>query len=80
MVRKPSFTALEYGEKGKSIEEAQKLLQKAGSTIKVSGLFTIGMVSAVKRFQKNHNLPVTGVIDKKTWDKLQTYKLKRAKK
>jgi murein L,D-transpeptidase YcbB/YkuD len=28
------------------------------------------MLSAVKKFQKNHGLEVTGVVDKKTWDKL----------
>ena len=65
---------LEYGAEGKAVEEAQKLLQKAGSTIKVNGKYTVGMISAVKAFQKKHKLPVTGKIDTKTQNKLNEYK------
>lgn len=79
MIRKVLGTALEYGDKGTKVEDAQMLLQLAGSKIKVNGEFTIGMTTAVKAFQKKHKLKVTGVIDQKTWEKLLEYK-KPAKK
>lgn len=67
------FIKMAYGEAGARITKAQKLLAKAGSSIKPNGIFTIGMVSAVKAFQKKHKLPVTGVIDAKTMNKLAEY-------
>lgn len=67
------FIKMAYGEAGARITKAQKLLAKAGSSIKPNGVYTIGMVSAVKAFQKKHKLPVTGVIDAKTMNKLAEY-------
>lgn len=67
------FIKMAYGEAGGRVAKAQKLLAKAGSKIKPNGIYTIGMVSAVKAFQKKHNLPVTGVIDAKTMNKLAEY-------
>lgn len=45
-------------------------LRAHGSTIKLTDKFHIGMRSAVICFQKKNKLPVTGVVDKKTWMKL----------
>lgn len=70
---------LKYGDENKDVLEAQKLLKAAGSTIALNGNFTIGMVSAVKAFQKNNGLGVTGKIDTKTMNKLKTF-AKPAKK
>lgn len=70
---------MKYGAEGKEVAEMQKALQKAGSTIKVNGKYTIGMTSAVKAFQKKNKLPVTGVIDAKTKAKLMAI-LKPVKK
>ena len=70
---------LKYGDKGQKVTQAQKALQKAGSSIKVNGEYTVGMISAVKCFQKKNKLAVTGVIDAKTWEKL-TGKAPAAKK
>lgn len=67
------FIKMAYGEAGPRITKAQKMLAKAGSKIKPNGIFSIGMVSAVKAFQKKHKLPVTGVIDAKTMNKLAEY-------
>lgn len=67
------FVKMVYGEVGARITKAQKLLIKAGSSIKPNGVYSIGMVSAVKAFQKKHKLPVTGVIDAKTMNKLAEY-------
>ena len=71
------FKPIKLGAKGKAVSDIQKLLQKAGSTIKVNGEFGIGMLSAVKAFQKKNGLKVTGTVDKKTLDKLSTYKKKK---
>ena len=67
------FVKMTYGEAGGRVTKAQKLLAKAGSKIKINGVYTIGMMSAVKAFQKKHGLPVTGVIDAKTMNKLAEY-------
>lgn len=67
------FIKMAYGEAGGRVTKAQKLLAKAGSSIKPNGIYSIGMVSAVKAFQKKHKLPVTGVIDAKTMNKLAEY-------
>lgn len=69
-MKKVLGTALEYGDKGKNVEDAQIALQKAGSKIKINGEYTIGMVTAVKAFQKKNKLKVTGIIDQTTWEKL----------
>ena len=71
------FKPIKLGAKGKAVSDIQKLLQKAGSTIKVNGEFGIGMLSAVKAFQKKNGLKVTGTVDKKTLDKLATFKKKK---
>lgn len=67
------FIKMVYGEKSDRVKKAQKLLAKAGSSIKPNGVYSIGMVTAVKAFQKKHNLEVTGVIDAKTMNKLAEY-------
>lgn len=68
------FVAIKYGDKGTNVRECQKLLKAAGSTLKVDGKFGIGMVSAVRAFQKKNALPVTGIIDAKTYKKLSAKK------
>ena len=72
------FTLIKLGDSGAKVLEISKLLAKAGSSIKPTKEFTIGMRSAVTAFQKKNKLAVSGCVDKKTWDKLQTYK--KAKK
>ena len=69
--KKARWTVLKLGDESDLILKARKLLKKHGSAIKQTGKkFDIGMFSAVQRFQRTHNLPVTGKIDKKTWDKM----------
>lgn len=67
------FIKMVYGEKSDRVKKAQKLLAKAGSTIQPSGVFTVGMRSAVKAFQRKHGLKVTGEIDATTMNKLAEY-------
>lgn len=64
---------MKYGDFGTEVSKFQKLLQAAGSKIKVNGQYTIGMVTAVKTFQKRNKLPVTGEIDAKTKAALESY-------
>lgn len=74
------FVTLKYGMEGKMVADAQKALQKAGSTIKINGKYTIGMISAVKAFQKKNKMKVTGQIDAKTMSKLMEYMVPAKKK
>lgn len=67
-----------YGDEGKEVLKYQKLLQKTGSTIKANGVFSIGMVSAIKAFQKKNKLSQTGKLDTKTAAALE--KVKTTKK
>ena len=67
------FIPVKYGEESSRVIKIQKLLAKAGSSIKPNGCFTIGMRTAVKSFQAKHNLPVTGIVDARTMNKLATY-------
>ena len=62
---------LKLNDEGLEVVEAQRGLRRNGSAIRANGIYTIGMVSAVKSFQAKHGLPVTGIIDQKTWDALQ---------
>lgn len=73
---------MELGSKGTNVKKAQEMLRKLGSTVKVTGEFNIGMLSAVRSFQKKNGLAVTGIVNKKTWDKLYalTHAVKRATK
>lgn len=69
--------ALEYGDRGDQVKAAQEMLAKTGSTIKVNGIFTIGMNSAVKAFQRKNGLAVTGIINYTTWTKLKAVAAKK---
>lgn len=61
---------LKMGDKGPAVQYMALWLKQHGSSIKPTSVFHIGMRSAVISFQKKNKLKPTGVIDKKTWDKL----------
>lgn len=73
---------LKYGDAGILVKKYQTILAKTGSKIKPNGEYTIGMVSAVRAFQKKNGLAVTGILDAKTMAKLDAFKApkKTAKK
>ena len=73
------FKPFKLNAEGKEVLEISKLLGKAGSSLKPTKKFNIGMLSAVKSFQKKNGLPVTGIVDKKTWEKLHAIKPIRRK-
>jgi|GEM_PF-1974870 len=57
---------------GPYVRKAQKLLRGHGDkTVVVNAKFTHNTVVAVKRFQKGQRIPVTGVINKRTWKRLR---------
>ena len=72
--------AIKYGMEGKAVLECQKLLQKHGSTIKLTGKYTVGMISAVKAFQRRNGLEPTGKIDTVTMGKLEEFKASATRK
>lgn len=80
MATTQKFVPIKIGMEGKEVKECQKALKQAGSSIQMTGKFTIGMVSAVKSFQKKNGLKVTGVIDAKTFLKLSSLTTKKPKK
>jgi len=55
----------------KDILKAQRWLSNLGSKIKVNGLMTIGMTTALCAFQRKHSLPITGELDATTWNALK---------
>ena len=70
---KKNVILAKYGDEGEKVLTYQKALKVAGSKIQVNGKYTIGMVSAVKAFQKKNKLEVNGKIDTKTDAKLNEY-------
>ena len=69
--RKPIYEKpVKRGDQGAIVSYICELLQKKGSTVKITDKFHIGVSSAVTSFQKKNKLKPTGVVDKKTWDKL----------
>ena len=74
--RTPKIKPQEYAkphklnDKGPAVQYMALWLKHRGSSIKPTNVFHIGMRSAVISFQVKNKLKPTGVIDKKTWDKL----------
>lgn len=73
--------AISLDDRGEKVETAQFMLSVIGEfysnlpTIAVDGIFGEATLSAVRQFQQNNNLPVTGVIDAQTWEVMyQQYK------
>lgn len=62
---------LKYGDEGVDVLEAQGLLRSAGSSIALTGKYTVAMVSAVRSFQKKNGLDPTGKVDSKTMKALK---------
>lgn len=59
---------LRRGNKGEAVEELQALLNaKFGFNLEIDGDFGKATETAVKEFQKQHNLTADGVVGKKTW-------------
>ena len=66
----PTYPTLREGAKGEMVVQLQDLLAKAGSNLKIDGIFGPGTRSAVRAFQKKYGLVVDGIVGPKTWKKL----------
>lgn len=77
--KKEPVWQLKLHDGSKEVLDAQKMLATLGSTVQATGVYSIGTMSAVRSFQKKNGLDVTGIIDKKTWDRLYalTHTVKR---
>ena len=64
-----SSIILRRGNSGQKVRELQVRLN-----IKADGLFGFNTEAAVKRFQKANRLPITGVVDSRTWSQLPPIK------
>ena len=65
-----TYPTIREGASGEIVFQLQDLLIKAGSAISLDGKFGLGTRNAVRAFQKNHELPITGIADSGTWIKL----------
>lgn len=64
---------LKCGSKGHDVKKLQKLLNARGLSrhpIAIDGVFGPTTEDAVKRFQRQADIPVDGVVGGKTWDRL----------
>ena len=57
------MSELKVGDKDPAVAEAQALLDREGALLVIDGDFGHGTFLAVREFQANHGLPVTGIID-----------------
>ncbi len=63
---------LKVGDKDPAVAEAQVLLDRDGALLVIDGDFGHGTFLAVREFQANHGLPVTGIIDDATMQALRS--------
>jgi hypothetical protein len=68
------IASLGEGAAGDLVVWAQEHLISAGQRIAVDGSFGPKTLNAVKRFQRAHDIPATGLIDTNTWDALLHYR------
>ena len=64
------YPTLRRGARGDLVSQLQTLLSKDGSSLAIDGIFGPGTQSAVRSFQKRHNLVVDGIVGPKTWAEL----------
>ncbi len=68
------------GSKGKEVEKIQRKLKKLGYYLgAIDGDFGGGTESAVKRFQRDNNLKIDGIVGEKTWKALFNKKIPKPK-
>jgi hypothetical protein len=63
---------LKVGDKGPAVAEAQALLSRDGALLGVDSDFGHGTFLAVREFQANQGLPVTGILDDATMQALRS--------
>jgi peptidoglycan hydrolase-like protein with peptidoglycan-binding domain len=58
------------GDKGKKVTTIQQWLSLNGENVMIDGVYGAATEAAVKSFQDERNLPITGSVDQKTMDQL----------
>ncbi|WP_316568240.1 L,D-transpeptidase family protein [Neobacillus sp. YIM B06451] len=70
----PSSVTLKKGSKGEHVKTLQiALTQRGYKTNGIDGVFGPGTEAAVKKFQKDNKLKVTGIVDSGTWKALEKF-------
>jgi len=64
------FASYSLGDSGDAVKDLQRRLTQAGCLVRADGRFNETTVSAVKKFQKKHNLDVDGVVGPVTYKAL----------
>ena len=65
-----TYPTVRQGSRGEVVTQLQTFLSKAGSNLKIDGIFGSGTASAVRAFQNKYGLTVDGIVGPKTWTKL----------
>jgi hypothetical protein len=65
-----SYSILKRGDRLPTVGVLQLLLNRAGNSLKVDGVFGPRTQAAMTGFQRKRKLPHTGATDKQTWDRL----------
>jgi hypothetical protein len=66
-----AMSDLHLSDKGPAVIEAQSLLNRDGSLLEIDGVFGHNTLLALRAFQSDNGLPVSGVIDQATLDALR---------
>ena len=67
-----SLPTLRRGSQGENVKYLQNLLNYIyGQNLKLDGIFGAATEASVKRFQKEENLVVDGIVGPKTWQRLE---------
>ena len=61
---------IKYGQNGLDVQELQQALNHTGATLTVDGHFGAVTLEAVKKYQRDNNLVIDGVVGDRTWQML----------
>ncbi len=71
MLSQGTTPLLKYGAASDAVRRLQRALNAAdGAGLAVTGVFEARTTAAVKRYQKDHALPQTGVVTPAVWTRL----------
>ncbi len=67
----PDNSALQRGDRGQKVEEAQQIFWDLGYNINIDGIFGEGTEEIVSAFQKSFDLKADGIIGEQTWQLIE---------